>query len=144
MNFDQTTRKPFAFWGARNEVSLHILRSQKVCAERDDGVDETYFLNEVNEMVKRVDSMVLDTSKLRDLAGSLRVLESKSLELVPIIEGLAEPFIQGHVISPQRGKWITEGGVGVLEKELAVLQAALNDTRRRIGPALKTLKKSLQ
>lgn len=95
-------------------------------------------------MVKMINSMVLDNSKLRDLVGSLRVLEAKSLELVPILEDLAKPRTQSHVISPYRGKWSTEGGVDVLERELATLQAALRDTRRRIGPALNTLKKSLQ
>lgn len=94
-------------------------------------------------MVKMINIKILDTNKLRDLAGSLKVLEAKSLELVPIIEELAKPFIQSHVISPQKAQWMNEGGVAVLEKELAVLQAALNDTRLRIKPALKTLKNSL-
>ncbi|MDO8656182.1 MAG: hypothetical protein Q7K45_03010 [Nanoarchaeota archaeon] len=95
-------------------------------------------------MVKRIDSMKLKTDKLRDLAGSLRVLESKSLELVPILEDLARPLIQGNVIRADQFKYRTEGGVSVLEKEFAALQAALKDTRRRIGPAFDTLKKSLQ
>lgn len=92
-------------------------------------------------MVKIINSMILDTSKLRDLAGSLRVLEAKSLKLVPILEGLAKPTIKGQAV--MNLEWRTEGGVSALEKEFATLQAALNDIRRRIGPALKTLKKSL-
>mgnify|MGYP001591767073 CR=1 FL=1 len=95
-------------------------------------------------MIKMIDSMKLDNSKLRDLAGSLRVLEAKSLELVPILEDLAQPFIKEYVIRPGQGKYRTEGGVSILEEEFATLQAALQDTRRRIKPALKTLKKSLQ
>ncbi len=93
-------------------------------------------------MVKVIDSMKLDTSKLRDLAGSLRALEAKSLELVPILEGLAKPVIHGQAM--MNIKWRTEGGVSALERELATLQAALRDVRSRIKPALKTLKKSLQ
>lgn len=94
-------------------------------------------------MVKRVDSMRLDTSKLRDLVGSLKVLESKSFELVPILEDLAKPLIQGNVIRADQMKWRSEGGVDAMEKELATLQAALRDVRSKIKPALKTLKKSL-
>jgi len=95
-------------------------------------------------MVKRIDSQILDTSKIRDLAGSLRAVESKSLELVPILEDLAKPLIPKNVIRPDQMKYRTEGGVSVLGREFAVLQAALIDAERRIKPALKTLKKSLR
>ena len=94
-------------------------------------------------MMKMIDSMKLDTSKLRDLAGSLKVVESKSLELVPILDDLAKPLIQKNVMRPDQMIYRTEGGVSLLEKALAALQAALNDARKRIKPALKTMKKSL-
>lgn len=92
-------------------------------------------------MVKRVDSMKLDSSKLRDLAGSLDVLTAKSLELKPILESYLKPYIKENVRFDL--KWWTAGGISVLEKELATLQLALYDARKRIRPALKTLKKSL-
>ena len=94
--------------------------------------------------VKMINEMKLDTSKIRDLAGSLRVVESKCLELVPILEDLTKPLIKGYVIRPEQWKYRTEGGVSILKKEFATLQAALQDTRRRIKPALKTFKKSLE
>lgn len=92
-------------------------------------------------MVKLIDRTNLDTNKLRDLVGSLTVLTAKSLELKPILENYLKPDIKGNVRLDI--KWWTEGAVSVLERELATLQAALNDTRRRIKPALKTLKESL-
>ena len=95
-------------------------------------------------MVKRINEAILDNSKIRDLAGSLRVIESKSLELVPILEDLAKPLIPKNAIGPNQMKYRTEGGVSSLEKEFAALQAALKDVKRRIGPAFDTLKKSLQ
>jgi len=95
-------------------------------------------------MVKRINEAILDNSKIRDLAGSLRVIESKSLELRPLLEDLARPLIQGNAIGPNQMKYRTEGGVSSLEKEFAALQAALKDVKRRIGPAFDTLKKSLQ
>lgn len=95
-------------------------------------------------MVKLIDEMLLDNSKIRDLAGSLRVVESKSLELIPILEDLSKNLIPGYTIRPDQMKYRNEGGVSVLEKEFAALQAALIDAKRRIKPALKTLKKSLR
>ncbi len=95
-------------------------------------------------MVKIIDEGILDTTKIRDLAGSLRLLESKSLELIPILEGLIKKRVEGNVFPPGAMKYRTEGGVLILEKEFATLQLALYDARKRIKPALKTLKKSLR
>lgn len=93
------------------------------------------------KMGKIVDSTRLDRSKLRDLAGSLDVLVAKSLELKPILESLSKIVAPRQVITDMRYR--TEGGVSVLERDLAALQAALEEVRGRIKPALKTLKNSL-
>lgn len=94
-------------------------------------------------MVKGINSKLLDSSKLRDLAASLAIVTAKSLELKPILESFLKPEMPQEFVQLDL-KWKTEGGISVLERELATLQAALLDTRRRIKPALKTLKKSLQ
>ena len=98
-------------------------------------------------MVKMIDESKLDISKLRQLKESLDVLTAKSLELRPILQGLTTllgPGLRlGNALREDQMKYRTEGGVGMLEIEFARLEAALLDTRRRIKPALKTLKKSL-
>ena len=86
-------------------------------------------------MIKVIDSMTLDTNKLRDLAGSLAQVTSYCLKLKPVLESLSKPVVQGQVIPDM--KWRTEGGVSVLEQDLLQLQVALNDARRRVGPAIK-------
>ena len=92
--------------------------------------------------VKVINSMILKTDKLRDLAGSLKLVSSYCLKLTFLLESLSRPAVQGQVIPDM--KWRTEGGVSVLEQDLLQLQVALNDARRRVGPAIKALKKSLQ
>ncbi len=94
--------------------------------------------------VKIIDSTILDTNKIKDLADSLKIVESKSLELIPILGILTRRSIPGNVLPPDEMKYKTEGGVSVLENEFARLQAALRDAQRRIKPALQTLKGSLR
>ena len=93
-------------------------------------------------MVKVIDSMKLETDKLRDLAGSLALVSSHCLKLKPVLESLSRPVVQGRAIPEMQ--WRTEGGVSALEQDLLGLQISLKDARRRVGPAIKALKKSLK
>ena len=93
-------------------------------------------------MVKVIDSMKLETDTLRDLAGSLAQVSSYCLKLKPVLESLSRPVVQRQAIPEMQ--WRTEGGVSVLEQDLLGLQISLNDARKRVGPAIKALKKSLK